>query len=552
MGGFSCFDCHSPHANPARILGYDQNAKPIESVIKLQTGEVYNIGNPGHDNFTDGGNGFADAASGDGVYWVPALGGPLPGKSKPYYLAGSWLLIKNPDREIAQTTETVNGINIFTQRSSYQAEDSWTVDGHYIGGRDNGMYRGLLVADTTTPFQINPGQEIADNIYQTLSEFSTNTPYPVNKQPTDWNNPIGSAGILEDTNLFNFAAPNKDYGYNVRNPFCRSNMLSEFCADCHDGNAGFHTVQAPLFSEDRALREQTVTSGDGETSVTGNSTNFKGSYDLAYGHDAQPRHCGRRMQFNPEDTTMAGPHCRNCHKGSSGCGACHNSNPAMDIHVNSDTAGAAEAGLAADNGRAAITWLFAAMIDMAAGADPSGVGPMLQMLGYTTGTAGNYAPYTTYKTYKTTYKTSDGQTNEVEMSLLATPTVGGSTYTQILKSSRTVDWSTAWRSSTIPVTATCSDDGFSWPHRTLGWKMLKDDLFGIDIGGDGAGHPKLVSVGETRSVQFGGGKAHDVDSVCLDCHDPTVWGATSSSNHTDTAGTTIDDKNDDVLLRGLP
>ncbi|PIU27870.1 hypothetical protein, partial [Candidatus Aquicultor secundus] len=211
-----------------------------------------------------------------------------------------------------------------------------------------------------------------------------------------------------------------------------------------------------------------------------------------------------------------------------------------------------EAGLAADNGRAAITGLFAAMIDMAAGADPVGVGStMLPLLHYTTGTANNYAPYTMYKTYKIS-KTSDDQTNAVEMSLLATPTVSGPKYTQILKNSRTVEWSTAWRSSTIPITATCSDDGFSWPHRTLGWKMLKDDLFGIDIGGDGAGHPKLVSVGETRSVQFGGGKAHDVDSVCLDCHNPTVWGATSSSNHTDTAGTTIDDKNDDLLLRGLP
>ena len=416
------------------------------------------------------------------------------------------------------------------------------------------MYTGNTSQDTVgaaglTESTITPGMEIPDNVDQLLSEFSADTTYPVNKMPTDWNNPIASAGILEDTNLFNFAAPNKDYGYNVRNPFCRSNMLSEFCADCHDGNAGFHTVQAPLFSEDRALREQTVTSNNAATyTATSDSTNFKGQYDLGYGHDTQPRHCGRRMQFNPEDTTMAGPHCRNCHKGSSGCGACHNSNPAMDIHVNSDTAGAAEAGLAADNGRAAITGLFAAMIDMAAGADPGSMLPLLSSLGYTTGTADNYAPYTMYKTYKT----SDGQTNEVEMSLLATPTVGGPKYTQILKNSRTVDWSTTWRSSTIPITATCSDDGFSWPHRTLGWKMLKDDLFGIDIGGDGAGHPKLVSVGETRSVQFGGGKAHDVDSVCLDCHNPTVWGATSSSNHTDTAGTTIDDKNDDVLLRGLP
>ena len=298
MGGFSCFDCHSPHANPARIMGYDQNGKPIESIVKLDTGEAYNMGNPGHDMGDAGGNGFADAASGDGVYWVPALGGPLPGKSKPYYLAGSWLLIKNPDREIADNTETGLSVNIFTQEaSSTQSQESKTyVDGHYIGGRDSGMYWGDLVPDDITTSTllgtdtIYPGQEIPDYIDQALLEFDEDTSYPVNKMPTDWNNPIASAGILEDTNLFGFAAPNKDYGYNVRNPFCRSNMLSEFCADCHDGNAGFHTVQAPLFSEDRALREQTVTSGDGETSVTASGTNFKGSYDLAYGHDAAIRH----------------------------------------------------------------------------------------------------------------------------------------------------------------------------------------------------------------------------------------------------------------------
>ncbi|MHB8841821.1 MAG: hypothetical protein ACYC56_08550 [Candidatus Aquicultor sp.] len=120
--------------------------------------------------------------------------------------------------------------------------------------------------------------------------------------------------------------------------------------------------------------------------------------------------------------------------------------------------------------------------------------------------------------------------------------------------SRTATWQANWRSSaTITAANTvCSDDGFSWPHRTLGWKMLKDDLFGIDIGGDSEGHPKLVSVGETRS--YGGSlyTAHDVDSVCLDCHNPTVWNATSSSNHTDTAGITSDDYNDDLLFRGLP
>ncbi|PIW23101.1 MAG: hypothetical protein COW32_01100 [Candidatus Aquicultor secundus] len=290
MGGFSCFDCHSPHANPARIMGYDQNGKPIQSIVKLETGEVYNMGNPGHDLGDAGGSGFADAESGDGTYWVPALGGPLP-KSKPYYLAGSWLLIKNPDREIAQTTETVNGIKVYQQLSNMTQEPNTWVDGHYVGGRDSGMYWGDLVQDNTNTITLNPGDEILDNVDQVLNEFSTNTAYPVNKQPTDWNDPIGSASIQDFTNMLGFAAPSSDYGNNVRNPFCKSLIADEFCTDCHDGNGGLHTVQAPLFSEDRALRNQTVTSNNAATdTATSDSTNWKGSYDLAYGHDAAVRH----------------------------------------------------------------------------------------------------------------------------------------------------------------------------------------------------------------------------------------------------------------------
>ncbi|PIX51801.1 MAG: hypothetical protein COZ51_07635, partial [Candidatus Aquicultor secundus] len=113
------------------------------------------------------------------------------------------------------------------------------------------------------------------------------------------------------------------------------------------------------------------------------------------------------------------------------------------------------------------------------------------------------------------------------------------------------------RDAVDPVSATCADDGLSFPHRTLGWKMLKDDLFGIDIGisGDSTGaagqDSEVVGAGESRQGAYGNGvAAHDVDSVCLDCHNPTVWGATSSSNHTDTGGNTI--YNDDVIQRGLP
>jgi hypothetical protein len=87
--------------------------------------------------------------------------------------------------------------------------------------------------------------------------------------------------------------------------------------------------------------------------------------------------------------------------------------------------------------------------------------------------------------------------------------------------------------------------------------MLKDDLFGLDFDG------QQVAVGQYRS--YGGDptpntkdddpltqnlKVHDIDSVCLDCHNPTIFNGTSTNNHTDTGGNTI--YNDDMVLRGLP
>ncbi len=156
-------------------------------------------------------------------------------------------------------------------------------------------------------------------------------------------------------------------------------------------------------------------------------------------------------------------------------------------------------------------------------------------------------------------QTADGQSNGISVSLNASQTANAG-YTPtvvktvgINKTSRTVNPADAdWRSSASRVAMNCSDDGFSWPHRTLGWKMLKDDLFGIDINSAPGSTVKLVGVGETRTYGGNTAKAHDVDSVCLDCHNPTIWNATSTSNHTDTAGTTADDFNDDLLGRGLP
>ena len=221
LGGFSCFDCHSPHANPARMLGFDGLGDPVgeetqTTINGVTMTRVFGIANPGHDILP---------------------GDPTHISTGPVYLSGSWLLVKDPDRETAGANTTVaSGIT---------------------GDPD---------------ITVTAGAEISDAITAGLNEFDTTTPYPVNKIATDWNSPIGAAST-SDTSI----------GYNQRNMSASARVwnVSEFCTDCHDGNAGLHTIQAPLFSEDRALRDQ------------GHSTDtpeWKGNYDLAYGHDAQPRH----------------------------------------------------------------------------------------------------------------------------------------------------------------------------------------------------------------------------------------------------------------------
>jgi len=221
LGGFSCFDCHSPHANPARMLGFDGLGDPVgeetqTTINGVTMTRVFGIANPGHDILP---------------------GDPTHISTGPVYLSGSWLLVKDPDRETAGANTTVaSGIT---------------------GDPD---------------ITVTAGAEISDAITAGLNEFDTTTPYPVNKIATDWNSPIGAAST-SDTSI----------GYNQRNMSASARVwnVSEFCTDCHDGNAGLHTIQSPLFSEDRALRDQ------------GHSTDtpeWKGNYDLAYGHDAQPRH----------------------------------------------------------------------------------------------------------------------------------------------------------------------------------------------------------------------------------------------------------------------
>ncbi|MDI6817066.1 MAG: hypothetical protein QME41_07740 [Actinomycetota bacterium] len=210
------------------------------------------------------------------------------------------------------------------------------------------------------------------------------------------------------------------------------------------------------------------------------------------------------MKFNPEDGQDFGPHCRNCHRGSSSCGTCHTSGDTKYLAAGGIGSGEADS---------------------------------------TTTTGGDANNSLKNSAFETDYTTTN-QENTVTIS----------NYYGFFKKSRTVDWNSGWRSSALSVpmgqrlsaglvAADCADDGFSWPHRTLGWKMLKDDLFGLDFD-----NSTPVAAGAART---GGMVAHDLDSVCLDCHNPTIWNATSALDHTDDAGI-ADDNDDELILRGLP
>lgn len=111
------------------------------------------------------------------------------------------------------------------------------------------------------------------------------------------------------------------------------------------------------------------------------------------------------------------------------------------------------------------------------------------------------------------------------------------------------------QSAVTGVGTQCLDGGFSFPHRTLGANMLKDELFGIDFDGTpiAAGVVRSANTGSlvananpgemfeywtdedrnatsiipavrTDDPEIEGVAAENMDSVCIDCHgDGTYW-----------------------------
>lgn len=157
------------------------------------------------------------------------------------------------------------------------------------------------------------------------------------------------------------------------------------------------------------------------------------------------------------------------------------------------------------------------------------------------------------------------------------------------------------QSAVTGVGSQCLDGGFSFPHRTLGANMLKDELFGIDFDGTpiaagvvrGANTGSLVAtttmagythgvsqpgefeywVAEDRNATsiipavrndnpaLEGVAAENLDSVCIDCHgDSTYWQGGNSALYKFSAQTTStpgvygygDTFGWELLLKGLP
>ncbi len=106
---------------------------------------------------------------------------------------------------------------------------------------------------------------------------------------------------------------------------------------------------------------------------------------------------------------------------------------------------------------------------------------------------------------------------------------------------------TYYRSSAVAnLNGQCLDGGFSFPHRTLGKDMLKDELYGVDFDGsviapgdvrgaaigtmtnqylvEGNAATSIVPAVQTDTAGLTGQAAENLDSVCIDCHgDGTYW-----------------------------
>lgn len=226
--GFACFDCHTPHGNSARVMT----------------------------TFSNPGRAFA-----------------------------------GPGQEGRPTTADINASTAFWpiqagfgngDKDAQLENGEWGVDyvyGNFVwdgNGAAAGMvfrYRPIWPSGRFLLLKDPHGtaaEGVADTVVAGLGETATNG---VNKYKIDWNEPLGPAdgtyGGWQDNdndNAFPFAPKqtvDTDGNGQLDGGFL---AMSEYCTDCHDGSGGASTQAAEVWNS---------------------STN---SYQVAYSHDAQPRH----------------------------------------------------------------------------------------------------------------------------------------------------------------------------------------------------------------------------------------------------------------------
>ncbi len=243
--GLACFDCHSPHGNSARILT--------------------TFANPGRATFNDAGEETAvGAPAGSSHFWVTSIKGSTgqtaidkftkytSAKYGTVYDLRSYVPIA-----VTDTAGTIWGLS--------PVEGNFVITKPLTGAEIKpvwGTGRFLLVK--------NPDAKDGSDITTSGAGSYGGGPYALadglgsNKLSINWTDPLGPA--------------NAKYGGNQDNdgqafPTAGNGILavSEMCTDCHDGAAG---------SSGQAANVWLPSSNDSST----------GSYQVAYSHDAQPRH----------------------------------------------------------------------------------------------------------------------------------------------------------------------------------------------------------------------------------------------------------------------
>lgn len=245
--GLACFDCHSPHGNSARILT--------------------TFANPGRATFNDAGEeGVLSAPPGSSHFWVTKVNGST----------GQTAIDK-----FTKYTSSKYGV-VYDLRSYLPVTGDDVVDKGTIWGLAP-VEGNFVIAKAVTGAEIkpvwgtgrflllkNPDAKDGSDITTSGAGSYGGGPYALangagsNKLSINWTNPLGPA--------------NAAYGGNQDNdgqkfPSAATGILavSEMCTDCHDGAAG---------SSGQAANVWLPSSDDSST----------GSYQVAYSHDAQPRH----------------------------------------------------------------------------------------------------------------------------------------------------------------------------------------------------------------------------------------------------------------------